>query len=150
MLRTNSMSCSTTTMVCLPARLRSSSAVRSISAWVMPATGSSTSSTFGSCASNIPISSHCFCPCDSRPASRVDWFARPMISITSSMRFRSAAVRRVNSALQTPLRPRSASSQFSYTVWPWNTVGRWNLRPTPSSAMRHSDSFVRSTSRRSR
>src|SRR6266540_1076952 len=70
MLRTNSMSCSTTRIVCLPARLRSSSPVRSISAWVMPATGSSTSSTFGSCASNIPISSHCFCPCASRPAWR--------------------------------------------------------------------------------
>ena len=52
---------------------------------------------------------------------------------------------RVNSAAaRRPCCPRSASSQFSNTVWPWNTVGRWNLRPMPSSAIRHSDSLVRS------
>ena len=36
----------------------------------MPATGSSTSSSFGSCASSMPISSHCFWPCDRPPATR--------------------------------------------------------------------------------
>ena len=60
MERTKPMSCSTTTTDCLPARLVSSSAVRSISCSVMPATGSSTSSRRGFCISSMPISSHCF------------------------------------------------------------------------------------------
>src|SRR5450631_738695 len=54
MLRTNSMSCSTTTTVWSPARLRNSSAVRSVSAWVMPAIGSSTSNTLGDCGGREP------------------------------------------------------------------------------------------------
>ena len=37
---------------------------------VMPATGSSSSSSFGSCSSSMPISSHCFWPCESSPAGR--------------------------------------------------------------------------------
>ena len=45
----------------------SRTAVCSVSASVMPAAGSSTSSSSGSCASSMPISSHCFWPCDSAP-----------------------------------------------------------------------------------
>src|SRR5450755_4346406 len=66
----NFMSCSTTTSEWLPSRERKSSAVRSVSSSVMPATGSSSSSSFGSCISSMPISSHCFWPCDSSPATR--------------------------------------------------------------------------------
>src|SRR5262249_45941943 len=39
----------------------------------------------------------------------------------------------------------SASRRLSSTVWLSNTVGFWNLRPMPSSAMRVSSSRVRST-----
>ena len=68
--RTNSMSCSTTTTECSPASDSSSSAVVSTSCGVMPATGSSTSSTRGSCMSSMPISSHCFWPWERTPARR--------------------------------------------------------------------------------
>ena len=69
--------------------------MRSVSCGVMPATGSSTSSSSGSCISSMPISSHCFWPCDRVPASDVRAAAaRPMISSTSSMRSRCAGVRR--------------------------------------------------------
>ena len=51
-----------------PASETSSSAVRSTSCGVMPATGSSTSSSFGSCISSMPISSHCLWPWPSAPA----------------------------------------------------------------------------------
>ena len=37
---------------------------------VIPATGSSTNKSSGFCINNIPISSHCFCPCANAPASR--------------------------------------------------------------------------------
>ena len=37
-----------------------------------------------------------------------------------------------------------ASSRFSNTVWFSNTVGFWNLRPMPASAICASDSLVRS------
>ena len=67
---TKSMSCSTTTTECLPASESSSSAVRSVSCGVMPATGSSMSSSSGCCISSMPISSHCFWPCDERPRQR--------------------------------------------------------------------------------
>ena len=38
----------------------------------------------------------------------------------------------------------SASSRFSSTVWLRNTVGFWNFRPMPSSAMSVSERRVRS------
>src|SRR5665213_1703878 len=60
--RTKVMSCSTTTTDFSRAMPLSSSAVASVSASVMPAAGSSTSSNLGSCASSMPISSHCFWP----------------------------------------------------------------------------------------
>src|SRR5471030_2809600 len=68
--RTKCMSCSTTTTVLVMLISLSSSAVCWVSASVMPATGSSTSSNLGSWASSMPISSHCFCPCDRLPATR--------------------------------------------------------------------------------
>ncbi len=71
------MSCSTTTMRMLPRSSMNSSAVRSVSASVMPATGSSSSSSCGSCISSMPISSHCFWPCDSSPAGRCSCAVQP-------------------------------------------------------------------------
>ena len=66
------------------------------------------------------------------------------------MRSFSAAVSRANSVRNTPLFPFSASSQFSKTVCPWKTVGRWNLRPMPRPAISTSDRRVRSLRRLSR
>ena len=63
----------------------SSSAVRSISWGVMPATGSSTSSSSGFCISSMPISSHCFCPWDRILAVAERNWERPVISRTSSI-----------------------------------------------------------------
>ena len=68
--RTNSMSCSTTTTEWLWLISRRSSPVVSVSASVMPATGSSTSRSSGSWTSSMPISSHCFWPWLSSPARR--------------------------------------------------------------------------------
>ena len=59
-LRTNSISCSTTITVRSPANDVSSSAVRSVSCAVIPATGSSINNKRGSDTNNMPISSHCF------------------------------------------------------------------------------------------
>ena len=69
MSSTNFMSCSITiTERSLMMRL-SSSAVLARSLTLMPATGSSSISSSGSCISSMPISSHCFWPWLSWPAS---------------------------------------------------------------------------------
>src|SRR5690606_34249097 len=60
--RTNSMSCSTTTTERSPAMPLSNSASRAVSSSVIPAAGSSISSSSGSWASNMPISRRCFSP----------------------------------------------------------------------------------------
>src|SRR6266481_2150470 len=62
------MSCSMTSTERSAAIDSSSSPVRAVSSSVMPATGSSTSSSSGSSAITMPISSHCFSPCDRTPA----------------------------------------------------------------------------------
>src|SRR5215472_11593343 len=80
------MSCSTTTTVRSRLISFSSSAVWRVSASVMPAAGSSTSRSFGSCASSMPISSHCFWPCERPPASRLRTGARWTMSRMPSMR----------------------------------------------------------------
>ncbi len=98
---TNFMSCSTTTSECLPSSDRNSSAVRSVSSSVMPATGSSSSSSLGSCISSMPISSHCFWPWLSRPAVRCASPFRWISTSTSPMRSSSAPPRRWNSAART-------------------------------------------------
>ena len=81
------MSCSTTISECLPASVLKSSAVRSVSASVMPATGSSRRSRRGSCISSMPISSHCFWPCERSPASRsgapASWICSSVAAIRS-------------------------------------------------------------------
>src|ERR1700688_2056311 len=59
----------------------------------MPATGSSTSSSLGSCASSMPISSHCFCPCDNPPAMRLRMGPSRVIWRMPSMR-RAVALER--------------------------------------------------------
>src|SRR5690348_2479194 len=53
----NAMSCSTTIRECRPLSERNSSAVRAVSSSVIPATGSSSNSSLGSCISSMPISS---------------------------------------------------------------------------------------------
>src|SRR3954453_2626339 len=111
----------------------------------MPATGSSTNSNLGSCASSMPISSHCFWPCDRLPANRLRESFRRMVSSTRSMRSDSSLVSRQNSVPLTLWSTLSASSRLSSTVWLSNTVGFWNFRPIPSSAIRVSSSWVRST-----
>ena len=129
------MSCSTTISECLPLRLRNSSAVRSVSWSVMPATGSSSSSSLGSCMSSMPISSHCFWPWLSTPANVPTCSARWMVCSTSARRSLWAESSLKNIEAFTPLLVLSASSRFSNTVSCSNTVGFWNLRPMPSWAI---------------
>src|SRR5580704_10781888 len=90
--RTKVMSCSTTTTVCSLLISLSSSAVCRVSTSVMPATGSSTKRSFGSCASSMPISSHCFWPCAKLPARRLRTAVRRVVAKISSMRRCSAGV----------------------------------------------------------
>jgi hypothetical protein len=79
--RTKSMSCSTTTTEWSPAISTAElGGALCISASVMPAAGSSTSSSFGSCISSMPISSHCFWPWDRFAAGSSRLVARPMSS----------------------------------------------------------------------
>ena len=78
--------------VYLPASDRNSSAVRIVSSSVMPATGSSSSSSCGSCISSMPISSHCFWPCDSSPAGR-SGLRRELDRLERSRAMRSRAAR---------------------------------------------------------
>src|SRR5580700_6822143 len=90
--RTKVISCSTTTTVCSLLISLSSSAVCRVSTSVMPATGSSTKRSFGSCASSMPISSHCFWPCARLPARRLRTAVRRVVAKISSMRRCSAGV----------------------------------------------------------
>ena len=84
----------------------------------------------------MPISSHCFWPCDSSPAGRlrirrqVDQLER----IAGSGRAADESSR-ANSVGRTRLSAFIASSRFSNTVCCSNTVGFWNLRPMPACAI---------------
>ena len=62
------------------------------------------------------------------------------------MRAASVALSRWNSVAKTPRSPFSASSRLSQTVWNSKTVGFWNFRPMPSSAISASSWRVRSMS----
>ena len=138
------MSCSTTISECLPAKERNSSAVNAVSASVIPATGSSSSSNLGSCTSSMPISRNCFCPWDNSPAWRWARGSRRRVVSTSSMRWRCSPDNRATRLAHTDLSALSASSRFSNTVSASNTVGFWNLRPMPALAIWHSLMRVRS------
>ena len=94
--------------------------------------------------SSMPISSHCFCPCESSPATRCALSWRRTLLSMSAMRSRSADVSRTNSVLRTRLSAFIASSRFSNTVWCSKIVGFWNLRPMPACAISASVSRVRS------
>ena len=142
--RTKAMSCSTTTTVLVLLISLSSSAVCMVSTSVMPATGSSTSSNFGSCASSMPISSHCFCPCDRLPATRERSGFSRMVSRIASMRCSCGGDGCHSSVARTLRSFFSASRRLSSTVCISNTVGFWNLRPMPSSAISVSSSLERS------
>ena len=91
----------------------------------------------------MPISSHCFWPCESRPAVRCAWSLRWIRTSVSPIRSSCAPERRKNSEARTPRSAFSASSRFSNTERCSNTVGFWNLRPTPVEAI----SFSRRRSR---
>ena len=138
------MSCSTTISECLPARRLNSSAVNSVSASVMPATGSSSSNSCGSCISSMPISRNCFWPWDNRPAWRCSEALRRMVSRTSSIRSFCSPLRRARRLAHTDLSVFCASSRFSNTLKASNTVGFWNLRPMPAWAICTSLISVRS------
>ncbi|MNZ93690.1 hypothetical protein D3C78_1127690 [compost metagenome] len=144
MLPTKLMSCSTTISECLPARDLKSSAVNSVSASVMPATGSSSSSSCGSCTSSMPISRNCFCPWDSSPAGRLRDSRRRMVVSTSSMRSFCSPLSFAHRLAHTDLSSFCASSRFSNTLRASNTVGFWNLRPMPAWAISTSLMRVRS------
>ena len=93
----------------------------------------------------MPISSHCFCPCDSVPAMAARWSASPMTPSTSSIRSRCGRRQRARTAsARTTCRRRSASSRFSNTDRNSKTVGFWNFRPMPACAISGSDSASRS------
>src|SRR3954470_21202125 len=133
--RTKAMSCSTTRTVWSRAIVVRSSAVASVSVSVMPATGSSTSRSFGSWASSMPISSHCFWPCDRFAAIRSRCARSPTVVKIASMRSAETRLRQPNSDEAVVRAPLRASKILSATVWLSNTVGFWNFRPMPRSAM---------------
>ncbi len=60
------------------------------------------------------------------------------------MRLVSATLSRHHSVARARRSPLSASWMLSSTVWLSNTVGFWNLRPMPSSAICVSSRLVRS------
>ena len=142
--RTNSMSCSTTTTEWSLAMSFSMAAVCSVSESVMPATGSSPSNNSGDCIRSMPISSHCFCPCDNAPAGRSACAVSAVVTSASAMRSFCSELSLKLSARIARLSHFNASSRFSNTEWFSNTVGFWNLRPMPRLAMRASSSLVRS------
>ena len=106
-----------------------------VSASVMPATGSSTRSNFGSCASSMPISSHCFCPCDRLPATRERKASAARCRAPDRCAFLRLADDCHSSVARTLRSFLSARFRLSSTVCMSNTVGFWNLRPMPSSAI---------------
>ncbi len=91
----------------------------------------------GSCISSMPISSHCFWPCESAPAGRcagrssADRLAAPR----RCGRAARAVSRKNSERADAALAGCSASSRLSSTVWFSNTVGFWNLRPMPRLAI---------------
>ena len=121
------------------AAARSRAAARpwlSVSASVMPATGSSTSSSSGSCTSSMPISSHCFWPWLSSPARRLRGVREPDDRPAPRRSGRAARpTGRRTSERNRARSPFSASSRLVQTVWLSNTVGFWNFRPMPSRAI---------------
>ena len=104
---------------------------RSVS--VMPATGSSSSSSRGRCTSTIPISSHCFWPCDSEPA--VVACVIEQATVSRPRRTSTDIPRRRRSSERKGSRKLAAMSTFSSTVSSSKTDGVWNVRPTPSRTM---------------
>ena len=83
----------------------------------------------------MPISSHCFWPCDSSPAGRSSASSSPIWAAASSMRSRSAPLRRARNMAHTRRSCFRASVRLSRTLRRSNTVGFWNLRPMPTSAI---------------
>ncbi len=108
---------------------RSSSApVWSLSGRVMPATGSSSSSSVGSCDSSMAISSHCFWPWDSGPAGRSASLGQPDLLQHGRD---GLAVPPTCAAARVAVKPLAAGGQDHVLgdSWPGNTAGVWNLRP---------------------
>ena len=106
---------------------------RRVSSALIPATGSSSSSSFASCTSSMPISSHCFWPCGRMPAGVSTRSVSPIVSSASSIAGRRRDRRR--SSVSAPRRRPAAMSRFCSTVSSSNTLAVWNVRPTPSRAI---------------
>ena len=113
------------------------SAVSAVSWSVMPAAGSSTRRSFGSCASSMPISSHCFWPWRELAGLRRA-MVREADALEDARRSAPAAraVRRANRVGQArAVRLEGEERGCPRRVCMSNTVGFWNLRPMPSSAI---------------
>jgi len=116
MRETNSMSCSMITMERPGVMRLRSSAVCSRSPALMPATGSSSMSSSGSCMRSMPISSHCFWPWLRRAPGVSRSSARKISPATLWTRSTTSAVRVKAMQPATP-RPRGKeTSRFSKTV----------------------------------
>ena len=133
------MSCSTTITVAVSFSLLRSRTVLFTSGSVIPAVGSSSRISAGAPMLAIPISSHCFSPCDSQVAG---WAARSVNPTTSSI----ASARRRPSRL--PNLNSAARCRFSSTVSSSSTLATWNLMLIPSRATRNASQPVMSRPRK--
>ena len=113
----------------LPSSERKSSAVRSVSSCVMPATGSSSSSRRGFWISSMPISSHCFWPCESsagaslRVVLQVD--ENELVDRSGRAARREAEEQRcANAAVGRRARARGSRTPGAGTRWASGTCGR--------------------------
>ena len=127
--------CSTSTTVRSSASARISRIITVVSSGDMPAVGSSISSSTGSLASAIAISSARCCPCARSPAMRSRTAASPTRSSSASARSISAVIReRRRSSAKRVARICAATRTFSCAVsWP-NTVVIWKLFAMPMRA----------------
>ena len=107
--------------------------VSSRSSVLMPATGSSSSSTSAFWTSSMPISSHCFCPWASTPAGLSARWVSPMVCIACSIAGSTPGRRR--SRVHTDRSAPAAMSRFCSTVSCSNTLAVWKVRPTPRRAI---------------
>ena len=142
------MSCSTTTTECSPASDSSSSrgALGLLRRSCRPPARRPAAAS-APAASSMPISSHCFWPWRDRPARRAAIW--PAGRWSPAARRSASRSRPVAPGEQGRRRrragPASASTMLSATVWFSNTVGFWNFRPMPASAISGSSSVRRSS-----
>src|SRR6185295_8725383 len=140
------MSCSTSSMGNRPLSRASSAIKRSVSSRPTPATGSSSSSSFGSIASAIASSSARFSPWERVPAGTCARSASPTSVSAASAGAFSAASRaaRPNRRKLDPVRACTASATFSSAEMPGMIEVIWNERASPSVARTSQGSAVMS------